>query len=76
LANGHYEREPFVARGPAGACRKRGRASYEKRMNENRPDIFISHVEEDQAIVLPPGQRLEAANFSTCYYERDRAPDA
>ncbi|MEX1257777.1 MAG: toll/interleukin-1 receptor domain-containing protein [Gemmatimonadota bacterium] len=34
-------------------------------------DIFISHVEEDFPVVQELAQGLEAAGYSTWYYERD-----
>jgi hypothetical protein len=36
--------------------------------------IFISHVEEDESIALEIAHGLEAAGYSTWYYERDRLP--
>jgi hypothetical protein len=37
-------------------------------------DIFISHVEEDEAIALEIAAGLEAVGYSTWYYERDSMP--
>jgi len=37
-------------------------------------DIFISHVEEDEAIALDIAAGLEAAGYSCWYYERDGLP--
>jgi WD40 repeat protein/tetratricopeptide (TPR) repeat protein len=37
-------------------------------------DVFISHVEEDEAIALEIAAGLEAAGYSTWYYERDSMP--
>jgi tetratricopeptide (TPR) repeat protein len=37
-------------------------------------DIFISHVEEDAAVVLEIARLLEASGYSTWYYERDSVP--
>ncbi len=37
-------------------------------------DIFISHVEEDQAIAVELAQGLEANGYSTWYFERDGLP--
>ncbi len=37
-------------------------------------DIFISHVEEDQAIAVELAQGLEANGYSTWYFERDDLP--
>jgi formylglycine-generating enzyme required for sulfatase activity len=37
-------------------------------------DVFISHVEEDGVIVLEVAQGLEAAGYTTWYYERDALP--
>ena len=34
-------------------------------------DVFISHVEEDASIALAIAQGLEAAGYTTWYYERD-----
>lgn len=39
-------------------------------------DIFISHVEEDADVALAIADALEAAGFSTWYYERDSTPGA
>lgn len=36
--------------------------------------IFISHVEEDESIALEIAHGLEAAGYSTWYYERDSLP--
>jgi TIR domain len=36
--------------------------------------VFISHVEEDQALALEIARELEAVGFSTWYYERDSEP--
>jgi hypothetical protein len=36
--------------------------------------VFISHVEEDQALALEIARRLETAGFTTWYYERDSEP--
>jgi hypothetical protein len=36
--------------------------------------VFISHVEEDQALALEIARGLEAVGFSTWYYERDSEP--
>ncbi|HLE52510.1 MAG TPA: toll/interleukin-1 receptor domain-containing protein [Anaerolineales bacterium] len=37
-------------------------------------DVFISHVEEDETIALQIAQGLEAAGYTTWYYERDSIP--
>jgi len=37
-------------------------------------DVFISHVEEDDSVALETAQSLEAAGYSTWYYERDSLP--
>ena len=37
-------------------------------------DVFISHVEEDSAVVLEIARSLEAAGYTTWYYERDSLP--
>jgi len=37
-------------------------------------DIFISYVEEDARIVLQLAEGLEAAGYTTWYYERDSLP--
>jgi hypothetical protein len=37
-------------------------------------DIFISHVEEDAHLVIEMAPALEAAGYSTWYYERDTLP--
>ncbi len=37
-------------------------------------DVFISHVEEDSAVVLEVAKGLEAAGYTTWYYERDSLP--
>lgn len=39
-------------------------------------DIFISYVEEDNAITTQLAEGLEAAGYSTWYYERDGEPGA
>ena len=36
--------------------------------------IFISHVEEDRGIALDVARGLEAAGYTTWYYERDSFP--
>ena len=36
--------------------------------------IFISHVEEDQALALEIAGGLERASYTTWYYERDSSP--
>jgi hypothetical protein len=36
--------------------------------------VFISHVEEDQALALEIARGLEGAGFTTWYYERDSEP--
>lgn len=38
------------------------------------PTVFVSHVEEDAAIAVEIAAGLEAAGFSTWYYERDSVP--
>ncbi len=35
------------------------------------PDVFISHAEEDQQLVLDLASRWEEAGYTTWYYERD-----
>jgi len=37
-------------------------------------DVFISHVEEDSTVALEVARSLEAAGYSTWYYERDSLP--
>ena len=37
-------------------------------------NVFISHVEEDQAIALELARGLEAAGYTTWYFERDSLP--
>lgn len=37
-------------------------------------NVFISHVEEDQAIALELARGLEAEGYTTWYYERDSLP--
>ena len=37
-------------------------------------DIFISHVEEDGEIAVALAEGLEAAGYTTWYYERDTVP--
>jgi hypothetical protein len=37
-------------------------------------DIFISHVEEDEGVALEIVGALEAAGYTTWYYERDSVP--
>ncbi len=37
-------------------------------------DIFLSHVEEDAEVAIAIADALEAAGFSTWYYERDSIP--
>src|ERR1035438_7580184 len=37
-------------------------------------DFFISHVEEDRELAVEIANTLEAAGFSTWYYERDSLP--
>jgi hypothetical protein len=37
-------------------------------------DVFISHVEEDEAVALQLADALEAAGYSTWCYERDTIP--
>jgi hypothetical protein len=37
-------------------------------------DVFISHVEEDRELAVEIASALEAAGFSTWYYERDSLP--
>ena len=37
-------------------------------------DIFISHVEEDERIALEAARGLEAAGYTTWYFERDGLP--
>jgi hypothetical protein len=36
--------------------------------------LFISHVEEDEAIAIEIGSALENGGFSVWYYERDSVP--
>lgn len=37
-------------------------------------DVFISHVKEDSAVTLEIARGLEAAGYTTWYYERDSVP--
>ena len=38
------------------------------------PQLFISHIQEDQAIAVEIGRALERRGFSVWYYERDTVP--
>jgi len=37
-------------------------------------EIFISHAEEDEAVASELAQGLEAAGYTTWYFERDGLP--
>jgi len=39
-----------------------------------KAQIFISHVEEDQALAIAAANALEGKGYTTWYYERDSLP--
>ena len=38
------------------------------------PQLFISHVEEDETVAVNVAHALEAIGYTTWYYERDSEP--